>query len=241
MALNLDDQHGSFAIAIEEHDIDEIDVLRLEVAAGRRAATFLKNAFGRDAMLKLMAEEVRESEVRWRTWVGASEGRYRASTSTFRVEGFCLDRFWAYFKANAGEALQFKMHPEHYVSQFTAGADGSAVISETWGSAKILSFASFSEPQALRDAGIDIDPIWEADAVHRVAAIGRSSDGMFIAAVMHQLIPAQAGFRFKTCAFLPEAVPAEVWKGLEEHAAIEFINLIRIAREASLSEEGTSA
>ena len=236
MILDRNDENGKFSIAIDDHDWREIDLLRMEAAAGKRAATFIKKALGYEAMLALINEESASADRRWKVWVDQSCGRYRSAVMTFRVQGMLPDQFYAYIIQNAGETLQFKMHPEHYVSHFSDGLNGIAIIAETWGTATIRSYARFSDIQVLRDEGIDIEPILDSNASQRMAAIGRTQDGNFIAAVLHQIIPSVDGFLFKTCAFLPEAVPDEIMAGLDQHAAVEFTNMIRVAREAEVAK-----
>jgi hypothetical protein len=145
------------------------------------------------------------------------------------------EEFFAYIAENAGQSLQFAMHPEHYVSYFGDGLAGESVIAESWGSATILSQATFGDVDRLRDEGIDVDSVWEPDALYRPAAVGRSSGGTFICAVMHQIVPRERGFTFKTCAFLPESVPEDVLVGIEQHALVEFTNMIKVARDAVTS------
>lgn len=232
MTIDLTDDRGTFEIRIGAGDLSELDILRLEAAAGNRAATFLKNALGQEKLIELIQEQADATTQRWKGWLEECQGRLRAEVTTFHVTGLAPEAFFGYIAENAGQTLQFKMHPEHYVSYFADGLGGESVIGEPWGSAMILSYAAFGEPDLLRAAGIDLDLVWEPDALYRPAAVGRASDGTFLCAVMHQILPLEGGFTFKTCAFLPEAVPADVLVGIEEHALVEFTNMIRVARDA---------
>lgn len=183
-------------------------------------------------MIRLISEQADATTERWKEWLARSEGRFRSEVTTFHVTGIAADDFFAYVAGNAGQVLQFRMHPEHYVSSFADGLGGQAIIAEPWGSAMILSYASFGDPGELRAEGIDLDPVWEPDALYRPAAVGRASDGTFLCAVMHQILDREGGFTFKTCAFLPETVPDDVLAGIDEHALVEFTNMIKVARES---------
>ncbi len=219
-----------FNIGIEERPWDEVDTLRMEVAAGNRAATFLKDAIGRDGVTALIADMAERSARQWQQLIKESGGEFRPYVMTFRVTGLSADAFWQYAMANGGERLQFRMHPEHYISHLPQGYAGPATIAERWGSIMVLCQGRFSTPEVLNEAGIDYSGVWEAGASHRVAGIATSVDGAFFNAVFHQVVPMDTGFIFKTCAFLPKILPEDVRIGVEEHGAIEYANLIRLAK-----------
>jgi hypothetical protein len=232
MVIDLSDSRGDFAIDVVGKEVEEIDVLRLAAEAGSRAATFIKTALGHDAMMQLIAGQARATTERWQEYLRESDGAYLVRSTRYRVSGLELDAFWSFFEENSGQALQFAMHPEHYVSSFSDGLGGRAVIGEPWGSAMILSHATFTEPDAMRDLGLDVDALLEPDATRRVCAVGRAEDGTFLCAVLHQLVPHDGGFEFKTGSFLPATVPADVLEGIEAHGLLEFTTLLRVARDA---------
>jgi len=241
MTIDLTDDRGTFTIDLgdDESQLAEIDILRMQAAAGMRTATFLKESLGTETVLELIKDRVDAAHQRWKEYVTAAEGRFAGHSTRYHVVGMSAEEFYDYIAAHGGQSLQFQMHPEHYVSDFSAGLGGRAVIAEPWGSAMILSHAAFGDPDELRAEGIDVGEIWEPDALYRVCAVGRWPDGTFLSAIMHQILPpdiseadGQPSFVFKTGGFMPVGVPEEILAGCREHGLVEFTNMVRIARDA---------
>ena len=210
---------------IGEKYLDDRDIDRAELERARHALAYLKRKLGNDAMRRLLDDDLRAMTARVRTWVEASEGRWRCASLRLAVPGPSARAFqdW-YAAAMAGdrEAELRAGHPEHFVSHPMPGlVEVVENIGETdlpWRIFYRAQPEDFAFPMAW-------DPAYTLHYGMEIV----DTDGLRVGFSMRQSRDEGDGLHLRFTTFLPEAAPPELPRRHLRHFAIEFRNWTRAA------------
>lgn len=210
--------------------LSEADIREMELIRSRRSLAYLKDRIGNDAMLELLADDVKEAAAHVRQWLDESAGRWQSDSLTMTVDGPTAAYFHAWFMGNMkrrNEALFRAGHPDHFMNHPLP--DGRAQVIENVGEDSLPwhIFLSFTGSETSFPTEWDVNyPLQNS-----FGAIILDTDGNRIGSAMHELRDATGGkLQAKLTVSLPLSAPPDLVAGHLRHFSIEFRNWTEMAR-----------
>lgn len=206
------------------------DLSRLELARARHVLAYLKGKIGNDAMLELLATDLRRMTAQVREWVEASRGEWAHRSVDLIVPGPKSAAFKSWYDdawtGGAGREPELRAgHPEHLVSH-AISTPGNAQVVESIGETE-LPWLVFYAP--LAEGELFPEP-WSDDFSVHFGSQLLDEGGTRIAYTLHQLRDVPDGTRMRLTAYLPASTPAKTVDRHLRHLCIEFQNWAAIAR-----------
>jgi len=203
----------------------EIDALELQSA--RRALRLLKNRLTPEQMDELLAQDLEESDTRWRAWAAASDGTWRAAEVDFEVFGLTAQQFTEWWSTALDDLTDvvFPAFPEHYrfgwVEDPQAIADRCYLVVEELGHEPFRMFATFDHSASPVAKLPDYEPL--------SVGVGRLADGTEVLRFMTQIKALPHGFALRTGLYFVSAAPAHVIQSHIDQLLVEWTHWFRMA------------
>jgi hypothetical protein len=211
--------------------LDDAGIDAWELKAAKRALRNLKTLLAGQAMMDLLADEIRESDQFHNSLIAQSNGEYREARTDMRVPGFraqqLVDSMVRGFAKGFDVQETLASHPEHYVlpPQYTQG------MVETIGGLPTRFKVVSLPPTADLPAPIAayVDPSYP---IAMTGVLYLDDDTPFAYAI-HQLRDTDGACELALRIIYPAAAPESMIQEHSEHLAIEFRAFIRQAITAS--------
>ncbi|MEU3733850.1 hypothetical protein AB0E81_31295 [Streptomyces sp. NPDC033538] len=203
-----------------------------ELFYARRALSRFRTRLGRQGLLELLAEDIKEGNAFLRESARASDGSFTAGTTVLTTHGLTSSEFLAWMdKAFAAdENALLEGHPEHFV--MAPEADGSFHVVENIGP-HVCSFhmGGWGTDAMAWAAGAD-ELLPESDFPHKMSSNLFLADGTVVGRALTQFGDTADGFTASLTVYVPTACPGEVLEHHLRHYAVEFRNWILAAAAA---------
>ncbi len=199
------------------------------LVARRDALVARKLELGHEALLRMLARELRVSSFSGRLVNALSRGKRRFCTIELTGSGGSAETMPGFYKwamQTGDEAALLAASPDHYL--LFEGEDGIQRVIETVGGSPLAS-RIFLDESDLSSVTTSADPDFPVQWV----AVGRASvDGPASGAIRHQFRDESGGFRARLTIEFPAFIPQRLVRAHGWHLACEFSNWIEAASAA---------
>lgn len=226
-----DKQTSPVTVTLESGPVGAGSIDDFELFYARRALDRFRTKLGRQGLLDLLAEDIKEGNAFLRESARTSNGNFKAGTTVLATQGLSSGAFLAWMdKAFAGdERALLAAHPEHYVM----GTDeiGARVVENIgphvsdfymggWGTAE-LAWAEDAE-----------ELLPESEYPRKMSSNLFLADGTVVGRALIQFGDTADGFTANLTVYFPTTCPDDVLDHHLRHYAVEFRNWI-VAAAAS--------
>lgn len=200
-----------------------------ELFYARRALAHMKKVIGRQGLLDLLADDLKEGEDFLREYAEKSNGEVRPATTVLAVTGMTASEFTDWMdQAVTNEATMLAAHPEHFVMD--GRADGTVHLVENFGPHICSCIVAFGEGSQWAPTAPEFLP--DADYPYKKIATIKLADGTIVGRVLSQFGDTEDGFTASLSIYFPAACPDDLFEHHRRHLAVEFSNWIRAAAAA---------
>lgn len=197
-----------------------------DLVARRDALVARKLELGHEALLGMLARELRVSSLSGRVVNSLSRGKRRLCTVELTGSGGSAEAMPGFYRRamqSGDEAALLAASPDHFL--LFEGQDGVQHVVETVGGAPLASRICLDETD-LSSVTTSGDPDFPVQWV----SVGRASvSGPASGAIRHQFRDEGDGFKARLTIEFPALVPSRLVRGHEWHLACEFSNWIEAA------------
>jgi hypothetical protein len=222
-----DRHHGT----VDQRTLDE-----WELHQARMALALLKEALGREAIVKLLEPEIAAADERARQIAAESNGKWLPVESVLDVRGLTIEQFFDWFNTHFSETpVMLAANPDHYEISL---ADG--IVTETLGG--IPTRFQIQPGHVALPENFTPDPTFPVHPTEIVgvqvgqgAVLSTLLDGttpVILQPSLLQLRETEDGFAIKLTLYFPATAPPEMFEDHCRHYAIEFSRWITMAYEA---------
>lgn len=233
----MDPSNSSITARTSTWTLDEAGIDRLELDAARGVLENLKTLLYGEPMLKLIEEQIDQSDANFKKWIEESNGLYTGDRVDLEIKGLSTEELFGTIAQILGGAFQegeerrqsfltgaVPAHPQHY--GFSLEGPGGI---ETMAGLPTLTFPAYVDEADVPDyITAKIDPSFDASRV------GKSllRDGSVECYVLQQFRDVEGGMEVSLEIFYPAACPPSVVAEHLEHYTVEFRNGVRMATAA---------